>query len=76
MANHSNSVTYEIWIKDDPTCTDGVIRDVQCTIRTRDGLWNPMKRSTDRKLVEWNFRDLVKCNPKIAKHYEIREIKL
>lgn len=63
---------YEIWIKNDPSRTDGFIGDTQCTIRSRDGAWTPMKRSADLKLVEWNLRDLIKCNPKTAHHYEIR----
>jgi hypothetical protein len=67
-------IAYEIWIKDDPSRVDGVICDTQCTIRTRDGAWTPMDATKDRSLAEWNLRDLVKCNPRIAQHYEIREV--
>ena len=66
-------LAFEIWIKGDPVRTDGV-GDTQCTIRSRDGAWRPMKSTTDRSLAEWNLRDLVKCNPGIASHYEIREV--
>ena len=65
---------YEIWIKNDPARIDGFVGDTQCTIRSRDGAWRPMKQTTDRSLAEWNLRDLVKCNPSIASHYEIREV--
>lgn len=69
------TVLYEIWIKNDPSPrADGSLGDTQCTIRSRDGAWTAMKRTFDRRLVEWNLRDFVKCNPRIANHYEIREI--
>lgn len=70
----SGPQAYEIWIKNDPARVDGFVGDTQCTIRSRDGAWRPMKSTTDRRLAEWNLRDLVKCNPSIANHYEIREV--
>lgn len=66
--------SYEIWIKNDPARFDGFVGDTRCTIRSRDGEWTPMERTSDRALVDWNLRDFHKCNPKIADHYEVREV--
>jgi len=44
-------VAYEIWIKNDPERTDGIVCDTQCTIRSRDGAWTPMRRTTEVALL-------------------------